>query len=142
MYTLATALMAALTTGAPLAERQCPTHEVEVAGAVLGPRLGPLSVLLFLALTAVGLPVLAGGRGERLKGLTENRAKPATPFGGKFRIIDFVLSNCVSTVICRMPRRLGHRGLGDCVPPSPGIVGDTCSFVPARNSASCMTASP
>jgi glucose-1-phosphate adenylyltransferase len=43
--------------------------------------------------------VMAGGRGERLKGLTQNRCKPATPFGGKFRIIDFVLSNCVNSGI-------------------------------------------
>jgi glucose-1-phosphate adenylyltransferase len=43
--------------------------------------------------------VMAGGRGERLKQLTEDRCKPATPFGGKFRIIDFVLSNCVNSGI-------------------------------------------
>ena len=43
--------------------------------------------------------VMAGGRGERLKHLTEDRCKPATPFGGKFRIIDFVLSNCVNSGI-------------------------------------------
>ena len=43
--------------------------------------------------------VMAGGRGERLKELTSGRAKPATPFGGKFRIIDFVLSNCVNSGI-------------------------------------------
>jgi len=42
---------------------------------------------------------MAGGRGERLKDLTAHRAKPATPFGGKFRIIDFVLSNCVNSGI-------------------------------------------
>jgi len=42
---------------------------------------------------------MAGGRGERLKHLTEHRCKPATPFGGKFRIIDFVLSNCVNSGI-------------------------------------------
>jgi len=41
--------------------------------------------------------VMAGGRGERLKDLTKHRCKPATPFGGKFRIIDFVLSNCVNS---------------------------------------------
>ncbi|TAN49594.1 MAG: glucose-1-phosphate adenylyltransferase [Methylococcaceae bacterium] len=41
--------------------------------------------------------VLAGGRGDRLKHLTEWRAKPAVPFGGKLRIIDFVLSNCVNS---------------------------------------------
>jgi glucose-1-phosphate adenylyltransferase len=43
--------------------------------------------------------IMAGGRGERLKQLTTNRAKPAAPFGGKFRIIDFVLSNCVNSGI-------------------------------------------
>ncbi|MGA1079793.1 MAG: glucose-1-phosphate adenylyltransferase [Steroidobacteraceae bacterium] len=43
--------------------------------------------------------ILAGGRGERLKHLTTHRCKPATPFGGKFRIIDFVLSNCLNSGI-------------------------------------------
>lgn len=43
--------------------------------------------------------IMAGGRGERLKALTERRCKPATPFGGKFRIIDFVLSNCINSGI-------------------------------------------
>jgi len=43
--------------------------------------------------------VLAGGRGTRLKDLTEWRAKPAVPFGGKFRIIDFPLSNCINSGI-------------------------------------------
>ena len=43
--------------------------------------------------------IMAGGRGERLKQLTNSRAKPATPFGGKFRIVDFVLSNCVNSGI-------------------------------------------
>jgi glucose-1-phosphate adenylyltransferase len=43
--------------------------------------------------------ILAGGRGERLKNLTLDRAKPATPFGGKYRIIDFPLSNCVNSGI-------------------------------------------
>jgi glucose-1-phosphate adenylyltransferase len=42
---------------------------------------------------------MAGGRGERLKQLTEDRCKPAAPFGGKFRIIDFVLSNCLNSGI-------------------------------------------
>ncbi|MGE0875758.1 MAG: glucose-1-phosphate adenylyltransferase [Burkholderiales bacterium] len=46
--------------------------------------------------------VLAGGRGERLGPLTEWRAKPAVPFGGKFRIIDFTLSNCVNSGIRRI----------------------------------------
>lgn len=43
--------------------------------------------------------VMAGGRGERLMHLTRNRAKPAMPFGGKYRIIDFSLSNCVNSGI-------------------------------------------
>jgi len=43
--------------------------------------------------------ILAGGRGSRLHNLTEWRAKPAVPFGGKFRIIDFPLSNCLNSGI-------------------------------------------
>lgn len=43
--------------------------------------------------------VLAGGEGSRLRALTQWRAKPAVPFGGKYRIIDFVLSNCVNSGI-------------------------------------------
>ena len=46
--------------------------------------------------------VLAGGRGSRLKELTMWRAKPAVPFGGKFRIIDFVLSNCINSGVRRV----------------------------------------
>jgi len=46
--------------------------------------------------------ILAGGRGTRLGGLTDWRAKPAVPFGGKFRIIDFTLSNCVNSGIRRV----------------------------------------
>jgi glucose-1-phosphate adenylyltransferase len=46
--------------------------------------------------------VLAGGRGSRLKHLTDNRAKPAVYFGGKFRIIDFTLSNCLNSGIRRI----------------------------------------
>ncbi|MBK1734162.1 glucose-1-phosphate adenylyltransferase [Halorhodospira abdelmalekii] len=46
--------------------------------------------------------ILAGGRGTRLKQLTQWRAKPAVPFGGKFRIIDFPLSNCVNSGIRRI----------------------------------------
>lgn len=43
--------------------------------------------------------LLAGGKGSRLKELTENLAKPAVPFGGKYRIIDFPLSNCANSGI-------------------------------------------
>ena len=46
--------------------------------------------------------VLAGGRGSRLAELTDWRAKPAVPFGGKFRVIDFALSNCVNSGIRRI----------------------------------------
>ena len=46
--------------------------------------------------------VLAGGRGSRLHELTERRAKPAVYFGGKFRIIDFPLSNCINSGIRRI----------------------------------------
>ncbi|MBI1815442.1 MAG: glucose-1-phosphate adenylyltransferase [Deltaproteobacteria bacterium] len=46
--------------------------------------------------------VLAGGQGERLAPLTRDRAKPAVPFGGNYRIIDFTLSNCINSGIRRM----------------------------------------
>ena len=46
--------------------------------------------------------ILAGGRGTRLKDLTIKRAKPAVHFGGKFRIIDFALSNCLNSGIRRI----------------------------------------
>lgn len=46
--------------------------------------------------------VLAGGRGSRLKQLTDRRAKPAVYFGGKFRIVDFALSNCLNSGIRRV----------------------------------------
>src|SRR6187401_1344838 len=46
--------------------------------------------------------VLAGGRGSRLGPLTDARSKPAVPFGGKFRIIDFSLSNCLNSGIRRI----------------------------------------
>jgi glucose-1-phosphate adenylyltransferase len=46
--------------------------------------------------------VLAGGVGVRLHPLTKDRAKPAVPFGGKYRIIDFTLSNCVNSGIRRI----------------------------------------
>ncbi len=46
--------------------------------------------------------ILAGGRGSRLRQLTDNQSKPAVPFGGKFRIIDFPLSNCINSGIRRI----------------------------------------
>ena len=64
--------------------------------------------------------ILAGGRGERLSILAEERAKPAVAFGGKYRIIDFALSNCVNSGLFRVgiltqyrPRSLNeHIGIG------------------------------
>ena len=43
--------------------------------------------------------VLAGGKGTRLSPLTKERAKPAVPFGGRYRIVDFVLSNLINSGI-------------------------------------------
>ncbi|NRO49715.1 Glucose-1-phosphate adenylyltransferase [Lactobacillus helveticus] len=43
--------------------------------------------------------ILAGGKGTRLGKLTQDQAKPAVPFGGRYRIIDFTLSNCVNSGI-------------------------------------------
>src|SRR5512133_5654 len=63
--------------------------------AALSPSVGQLSRRT-LAI------VLAGGRGSRLGPLTDWRAKPSVPFGGKFRIIDFTLSNCVNSGIRRI----------------------------------------
>ena len=60
-----------------------------------------LAQTLDLPKRAVAL-VLAGGRGSRLHNLTDRRAKPAVYFGGKFRIIDFALSNCLNSGIRRI----------------------------------------
>ncbi|MCK6421508.1 MAG: glucose-1-phosphate adenylyltransferase [Aquabacterium sp.] len=60
-----------------------------------------LASSLDLPKRAVAL-VLAGGRGSRLKQLTDSRAKPAVYFGGKFRIVDFALSNCLNSGIRRI----------------------------------------
>lgn len=46
--------------------------------------------------------VLAGGKGERLEPLTRDRAKPAVPFGGAYRIIDFTLSNCLNSGVRKL----------------------------------------
>ncbi len=60
-----------------------------------------LAQSLDLPKRAVAL-VLAGGRGSRLMNLTDRRAKPAVYFGGKFRIVDFALSNCLNSGIRRI----------------------------------------
>ena len=46
--------------------------------------------------------LLAGGAGERLYPLTRDTAKPAVPFGGAYRIIDFTLSNCINSDVRRI----------------------------------------
>ena len=64
--------------------------------------------------------ILAGGAGTRLGVLSDQRAKPAVPFAGRFRIIDFTLSNCVNSGIYDvgiltqyLPRSLNdHIGIG------------------------------
>ena len=61
----------------------------------------PLMLARLLPNKSVAL-ILAGGRGSRLKDLTATRAKPAVHFGGKFRIIDFALSNCLNSSIRRI----------------------------------------
>jgi len=54
------------------------------------------------ALSETGVMLLAGGQGERLYPLTRDRAKPAVPFGGIYRIIDFTLSNCLNSGLRRI----------------------------------------
>lgn len=55
--------------------------------------------------------VLAGGKGERLSPLTIPRAKPAVPFGGKYRIVDFTLSNCINANIMKIAVMTQYKSL-------------------------------
>jgi len=55
--------------------------------------------------------ILAGGKGERLYPLTQDRAKPAVPFGGIYRIIDFTLSNCLNSGIRRVDLLTQYKSL-------------------------------
>ncbi len=66
-------------------------------GAVVPPRVD-----LNAALRSTLAIVLAGGRGTRLRALTDDQAKPALPFGGKFRVIDFPMSNCLNSGLRRV----------------------------------------
>lgn len=85
--------------------------------------------------------VMAGGTGERLLPLTRERAKPAVPFGGKFRLIDFTLSNCVNSgirqIFVLMQYRLGslqkHIQEGWAI--SSSGLGDFIYSVPAQQKA-------
>jgi glucose-1-phosphate adenylyltransferase len=75
------------------------TADLPSAGA--GPRPPDTRFISQLTRNTFAL-VLAGGRGSRLHELTDYRSKPAVPFGGKFRIIDFTLSNCVNSGVRRV----------------------------------------
>ena len=55
--------------------------------------------------------VMAGGKGERLFPLTKDRAKPAVPFGGNFRIIDFTLSNCINSGIRKIHLLIQYKSI-------------------------------
>ena len=78
------------------AERHAAVRQTRAAGeAALERRSGHLARRTYAI-------VLAGGRGSRLKELTDWRCKPAVPFGGKYRIIDFTLSNCVNSGVRRI----------------------------------------
>ncbi|HXY05898.1 MAG TPA: glucose-1-phosphate adenylyltransferase [Burkholderiaceae bacterium] len=76
------------------------TIERTAPAPLSGPGLEPLTGVQ-LARSTMAI-VLAGGRGTRLGRLTDWRSKPAVPFGGKFRFIDFPLSNCVNSGIRRI----------------------------------------
>ncbi|MBP7286097.1 MAG: glucose-1-phosphate adenylyltransferase [Nannocystaceae bacterium] len=62
----------------------------------------PQRVDLNAALRSTLAIVLAGGRGTRLRALTDDQAKPALPFGGKFRVVDFPMSNCLNSGVRRV----------------------------------------
>lgn len=66
------------------------------------PQTNSGSIDLNSALNSTLAIVLAGGRGSRLKQLTDSRSKPAIPIAGKFKIIDFPLSNCINSGIRRI----------------------------------------
>src|SRR5690349_20176841 len=55
--------------------------------------------------------VLAGGKGTRLEPLTRDRAKPAVPFGGAYRIIDFTLSNCLNSGLKKLLVLTQYKGM-------------------------------
>src|SRR5512136_338394 len=69
------------------------------AGAWAGANVGHRKGIMMKDVLAV---ILAGGKGTRLEPLTLDRAKPAVPFGGAYRIIDFTLSNCLNSGLRRI----------------------------------------
>src|ERR1700682_4475135 len=68
----------------------CPLHDSEVRGSTVSEMRDAIGVLL------------AGGQGERLFPLTRDRAKPAVPVAGQYRIIDITLSNCINSNLRRV----------------------------------------
>lgn len=76
-------------------------HNIFRGGQIMAHDAGSSRFISTLTKNSVAL-ILAGGKGSRLKDLTRWRAKPAVPFGGKFRIIDFPLSNCINSGIRRI----------------------------------------
>ncbi len=68
----------------------------------MSPSVEYLSSLHPESLRRVATFILAGGKGQRLYPLTRDRSKPAVPFGGSFRIIDFTLSNCINSGLRRI----------------------------------------
>ncbi|HET6585999.1 MAG TPA: glucose-1-phosphate adenylyltransferase [Nannocystaceae bacterium] len=64
--------------------------------------MGPFRTDLNQAIRSTLALVLAGGRGTRLGALTDSQAKPAIPFGGKFRVVDFPMSNCINSGLRRI----------------------------------------
>jgi glucose-1-phosphate adenylyltransferase len=80
----------------PVIERRAAARQARSAGELVAERRSG-----HLARRTYAL-VLAGGRGSRLRELTDWRCKPAVPFGGKYRIIDFTLSNCVNSGVRRI----------------------------------------
>ena len=69
------------------------------------------SQLLYILRHKTSAVVLAGGKGSRLDPLTRERAKPAVPFGGTYRIIDFVLSNCLNSNLRKIHVLTQYKGM-------------------------------
>ena len=77
---------------------ECPSADSRLFPAI---RRRQRDALMSLMRDAIGV-LLAGGQGERLWPLTRDRAKPAVPFGGVYRIIDVTLSNCINSDLRRV----------------------------------------
>ena len=69
------------------------------------------SQLLYILRHKTSAVVLAGGKGSRIDPLTRERAKPAVPFGGTYRIIDFVLSNCLNSNLRKIHVLTQYKGM-------------------------------